>query len=509
MTKFYWITFLFVFSPYLCKAQKENQSYLIDSLKREISCSKTDTTKIKLLNDISYIYSKFNFEEGIKYAQQAEALAISVAWKKGIADANLFLGLNNVAKCNYPKAIQHYLKSLDLYNELAYKQGMGSVYANMGLLYLAKSDYAKTLEYDYKALSILEGLTNIRAKAIVLENIGTVYLEQKKYSKTLEYYSLALEIYKKIGDKQGISRNLGNQGIILNGQENHNKALTYHLLALKASEESGDEASIQINLENVGITYCYLEKFPIALFYHLKALDLSRKLKDSRNIAINLGNTGELYYLMAKDSFTQNNGAENLNEAITYLNSAIIACKDIQFYGPYIEFCKFLSDAYVLKNNYKKALEVFKEYALTSDTIFSQEARLKITDLEMKRQIDLENKNIVLKNRQIQIENLQLRNKQNERVIFLVSIALLFITIFLLYRLFRLRNKTHKRILSDIANIQAHEVRAPLARILGLTKLFDHTNPSAEINKQVINYINESALELDKVVRKTVDKASE
>ena len=72
---------------------------------------------------------------------------------------------------------------------------------------------------------------------------------------------------------------------------------------------------------------------------------------------------------MAKDSSSQNKRAENLGEAITYLNSAIIACKDIQFYGPYIEFCKFLSDAYVLSNNYKKALEYLKNASLIGEKV--------------------------------------------------------------------------------------------------------------------------------------------
>ncbi len=507
MGKRFWISCLvtlFIRS----NAQKGSDNFLLDSLKKEVRTSRTDTGKIKLLDLLSYTYSKFNYKEGIKYARQAEIESIHIKWKKGIADANVNLGLNNVAKCDYSKALMNYTKAVYIYKELGYKQGMGIVYADMGLLYLAKSDYAGALENYFKALSIFEELNNIGMKTIVLENIGTAYLEQKNYSKTLHYYSLALENYRKTDDKQGISRNLGNQGIILNAQGNHSKALDHHLLALKTSQETGDQNSIQLNLANVGITYSYLKNFSIALIYHIRALDLSRKLGNNRSIAISLGNTGELYYYMARDFSGINRQTEYLKKSIDYLIDAIKVCKEIEFNGPYIEFSKFLSDAYTVSQDYKKALETFKEYSSIKDTVFSREARLQINTLETNRQVEINVKDIILKDRQIQIANLELKNKYNERVIFSVSIGLLFVIIFLLYRLFRLRSKNHKRVLSDIANIHAHEIRGPVARILGLAKLFDRDNPSADINKQVVIFMNESAIQLDDVIKKTVSKAS-
>ncbi|MDP1799789.1 MAG: tetratricopeptide repeat protein [Bacteroidota bacterium] len=508
MINLYFISCVFFLFPALYIAQDNSYKTYLDSLKKELLLSKTDTTKIKLLDLLAFNYSKFNYDEGIKYAQQAESLSIKANWKKGIASSNLDLGINYMEKCNYPIADFHYLKALKTYKELGDKRGMISVYANIGLLHMAKSDYAKALENDFKALSIAEELNDIAMKAIILENIGTAYLEQKNYSKTLNYYSLAIENYKKVNNKEGVSRNLGNQGIILNEQGKYDKALNYHLLALKTNQETGRQSSIQISLANIGITYSYLKKYSLSLNYYLKALNLSRKLGDARSVAINHGNIGELYFFMAKDPGLHDQDA-NVKTAIKYLDSAITACKKINFDGPNIEFSKILSEAYLLAQDYKKAFGVFKDYSLMKDSVFSQESRMKIAAHENKRQLEIKNKDILLKDRQLQIEQLKLTNKQNERVIFLITIGLLFIIIFLLYRLFRLRNKTHKRVLSDIANIQSHEVRGPVARILGLSQLFDKNDPAAEINKEVIELVHKSAIELDDVIRKTVNKATE
>jgi signal transduction histidine kinase len=212
---------------------------------------------------------------------------------------------------------------------------------------------------------------------------------------------------------------------------------------------------------------------------------------------------------MAEDSSMRNKRKENLGNAVNYLERAVATCRKINFDGPCIEFCQFLSNAYLSSENHKRALEVFKQYTDMRDSVFSQENRLKMDALEAKRVIELKNKDLLLKDRQIQIEKLQVTNKKNERIIFLITIGLLFIIIFLLYRIYNMRAKTHKKILSDIANIQSHQVRAPLARILGLAQLFDEEDITADINKQVVIMMNKSAHELDEVIKRIVDKASE
>jgi PAS domain S-box-containing protein len=56
--------------------------------------------------------------------------------------------------------------------------------------------------------------------------------------------------------------------------------------------------------------------------------------------------------------------------------------------------------------------------------------------------------------------------------------------------------------LRKIAWIQSHEVRAPVANILGLVKLFNHHEPADAINKKVLGCVEQSAVKLDEVIRK-------
>jgi PAS domain S-box-containing protein len=67
------------------------------------------------------------------------------------------------------------------------------------------------------------------------------------------------------------------------------------------------------------------------------------------------------------------------------------------------------------------------------------------------------------------------------------------------------QNKTFR----EIAWIQSHVVRAPLSRLMGLINLLDlKDSETSEENLELINYIKNSAEELDKIIR-DISKKSE
>lgn len=61
----------------------------------------------------------------------------------------------------------------------------------------------------------------------------------------------------------------------------------------------------------------------------------------------------------------------------------------------------------------------------------------------------------------------------------------------------------------DIAWSQTHLLRAPLARILGLVKLLGLTDKGVVEERQIISYLEDSAIELDKVIKDIIDKSKE
>ncbi len=60
--------------------------------------------------------------------------------------------------------------------------------------------------------------------------------------------------------------------------------------------------------------------------------------------------------------------------------------------------------------------------------------------------------------------------------------------------------------LMDIAQINAHEIRRPVASILGLIQLFNKETIEDETNRELITYLEAATMELDNVIRRIVDK---
>jgi len=418
------------------------------------------------------------------------------------------------------------------------KGNIARILEGIGLVYLAQSNYPKALECDFKALTINENLGNRKGRAIILENIGTIYFEQKEFAKTTEYYANAMKIYDDLGDKESVARNLGNAGMVLAASGNYAEAVTEQLKALQIHQDLGKRKSIQINLTNIGDDYALLKDYPKAIEYQLEALKISEELGNKNSIAINFGNLGETYFTMATDSETRGSlkkttGGDkivNIHYAIYYLDKAVSICTETKFSGPLVEFSQYLSEAYFLSADYKKAYESLKQYSATKDALFSLQNKAKIAELEEQREDELRNKEMFIKDEQIQINALTISRDRYQQKLSIASIILLLFVVGVVLKslsVYRKSNyalvkkeksyllliekqidrlKTQTIVLNEISHMQAHDVRGPVATILGLVQMFNFENFSDPTNKIVVEGITSVTEKLDIAVKAVIKK---
>jgi PAS domain S-box-containing protein len=72
-----------------------------------------------------------------------------------------------------------------------------------------------------------------------------------------------------------------------------------------------------------------------------------------------------------------------------------------------------------------------------------------------------------------------------------------------------LRIEEQNTALREIAFIESHKVRGPLATILGLEQLFNYEDSSDPINKEVIEGITKVSHDLDLIIREVVRRSTE
>lgn len=533
----YCITFLFALNFYTVYGQKQTEA-LIDSILKELHAAADDTNKVNLLDRLSFTYATIDPNEGLRHGFGALALAEKLNWKKGQAVAYADIAVNYETRSSHDTALAYNLKALKLYEELKRKKSVAAIEGNIGLIYLARSNYPKALEYTFRALNTNEDINDKKSSAINMENIGTIYFEQKNFPRTIEYYTNALDINKTLADNEGIARNLGNLGIVLDAQGNYTRALKYHMMALNANENIGNKDVIQVNLANIGYVYGHMKDYNAALKYQFMALNLSREMGNKSSIAINLGNIGETYFAIATDSsktiqkgiYIQGTKSANLLQSAQYLERAVTICEEIKFRGPLIEFNRYLSDAYFLSGNYKKALSSLRQYTSLKDSVFSVQNKMQIADLELKRETAIRDKNRLIQDKQARIKDLELTQKRNEHKLFIIGIILLLVLIGIAIRWIYISRRTNRHlqkekekhlmlieeqinqiktqtsVLREIADMQSHNVRGPVATILGLVQLFNTKDYTDRTNQVIIDGIKNVTEKLDEAIREVIAK---
>ena len=442
-------TFLvLLFFSLLAYGQKQGQAKL-DSLLSALPKAKQDTNKVKTLLRISDSYRDINPSEGIKYGEQAVELASQLKWKKGIAMALNGKGDNYFYKGDFQNALEYFEKSLRIYQEIGNRQGMADVYSNIGALKMNQGKLPEALENYFSALKIYEDLKVKRGIALEEYNISVIYSNLGKQDKGLEYDSLALKNYSEAHDKAGMAMVLGDIGLVYYDLGKIDMAIEYEFKSLKLQEEIGNQRQIAYIYENLGEMYEAQKNYPKDIEYLIKCYQMFQQLGDKTEITRSQGNLGKYYRLIGGDSIGEIKVDGNivppgktarLKKSEYYYQLALASDKGIT--GAIVDAA--ITDIYYglsateeALGNYKDALTYYKKYTSARDSMFSNENKVKISQLETQRAIEL-------KDKQLKIDQLEVEKKRNERVFFIGGIALLLLVIGIVFRSYKTQQHTNK-----------------------------------------------------------------
>lgn len=106
-----------------------------------------------------------------------------------------------------------------------------------------------------------------------------------------------------------------------------------------------------------------------------------------------------------------------------------------------------------------------------------------------------------------------IKQQQREEYAIFLCCILAVIMLYVLFRNFKQKQqlqalKKNKQ-LEEIADITSHQLRGPVASIMGLVSLFNKDNPDDPFNKEIVEHLDKSAKDLDKVIHTIVEKTYE
>lgn len=427
-------------------AQKRGQAR-IDSLLQVSVKMKDDTAKVLVLQNISFEYSKIKPAEGIIYAQKELALASKLNWKKGIANSYNSIGINYLAASEYPAALDNYFKALTISEDIGDKNGTLKVLGNLSIVYRYEKKFDQALTYQLKVLG-MTGKKDLEGQEYILGSIGLTYASLGQYPNAFDYQERALKIAEKLGDKEMIAK----------------------------------------RLTNIGFTYSLVKNFPRELAFAHRALKQANAIDEKRLASVNLLNIADAYLSIAKDidhfqpdSLVPAGRAANVAKSIVYSKQAIEVCKQT---GNKIDLqtnYQNISEAHALAGNYREALMAYQQYTAIKDSLFSETNNIKIANLSSQRELDV-------KDKQLQIDKLEALKNRNERGFLLAGIGLMLGIIIAALRSYFVEKRTNEEL--QIAKKKIEERTEELDRINHqLEDIIDERTKDLKVkNKKLVDY---------------------
>lgn len=483
---------LFIFIFYACPHSFSREKRITDSLETALSGSSQDTSKVNILNELSWQYSDNDFTRAIEYGQLALKKARNAGFKKGEGTA-----LNRIAVAydyngDYDKALEYYREALMINQRSEDKKAEADSYSNIGVVYYAKGNYNEAVDYYLQALKIREDIDDKKGISQSLNNIGIIYRILGEYDKAMEYYLRSAELKKELKDSLGLMKSLSNVGIIYLSQGNNEKALEFFEKSLDMSYRLENIKGISEDLINIAITHKNLGHHQKAVEDYHKALEISEKLGDRKQVTQILNNLSALYIVLGQ-----------------YDRSAGLSLKALQAAQELesmelVKLChQSLAESYLGKGDYKKAFEHLAAFSQVKDSLLNEEINKHILELEA----TYENAKNESKIAVLDAEN---RKKKQEQLYLVAFSLVLGFSVLLLLNQNRVRKKLNaelaqkNKLIEDALSEKEillkeihHRVKNNLQIISSLLSLQSRSLHGSEAQKAVLegkNRVNSMAL---------------
>ncbi len=418
-------------------ARKQGRA-LIDSLKMALPHTNEDTVRAGVLTRLGYTYSTMDHDTGRLYAEQGLALAQKLGWEHGMAEGNNIMGICYYYKPDYTRSLEYWNKALAIFKQQHDAKGVVKVIGNIGAIYIYQSEYSTALESYFTALKYAEELGDSLSICINLGNIGAIYEYLKEDDKALEYDRKALRMATALRDTLRMALYLGNMGVVYTDLRQHGEALEHELLALQYNERLESWEGVIRGYGNMSRTHDSLGNVEQALACARRATAIAKEKGFKMFEGYGYSLISGVYLGVAKAStgkLPERLGLSRkalLDSVLYYAQRAIVMHKENESFDNLLHTYMQLSEAHTLLGNYKEALENYKQVTALKDSLFSAESKIKVTNLETKRAIEL-------KDKQIEIDRLAVAKKRNERTFFIAALAMLCMVAGILFRNLRLK----------------------------------------------------------------------
>ncbi|KAB2914213.1 MAG: tetratricopeptide repeat protein [Bacteroidetes bacterium] len=315
-----------------------------------------------------------------------------------------------------------------------------------GVVYLNKGQYDKALLYHLEASKLFEKTGNKRGVSFSYNNIGSVNFHTGKYDEALTYYKKSLALKLELNLEKEVSSTYVNLGNIFMKKNAYDSCIYYYLQALGNSRKNKDLYNESVSLMNLGEVYYDTKNYPMALNYYHEALAINEARND-------LYHQANCYYAMGK-IYTE---TKLYGQAETNLKKAYSIASKGDMKPMMMNIFSFFSKLYEATGDAQQALAYYKKYHALNDTLFNIEKANRIEELKAGYESELKDQKIKELNLDMLMAEQSAKQNKLFRNLLIVAFLLAGVTIGVLYRNIRLKQKTNRLLLEKNKQIEVHQ----------------------------------------------------
>jgi tetratricopeptide (TPR) repeat protein len=488
-----------------------------------------------VLNEIAWEYRFINQDSTIQYAQRAFSLGRKLGFKKKLGKPLNYIGVAHEYKDEAIEAYDYYRQALLIATSQSDELEIAYANNNAGRLFFDQGNVIRSLEHYTTALKLFEHTNDSIGIAYVYLNLAQLYQFQKNFKKAEEHFKKVYQIRLRLNGAPNVS-SLLQLGIFYREAGNLAKSNNCFrkadsLCVVRKDRITQSEVSILL-AENLFKEGKYIEANALAD----RGFSYAQQYKLTNNLSSAHLLKGKIYFEMNE----LEKAKDNFNQVISHskINKDISLKMDAHYY---------LGQIYSRQGQMEYELRNKNSYLILRDSIKAKDLAKQIERLKFQFNLEIEQRekeNALLK--EIDVRKATLINKQKTiNVIYAIVTVIVVVIAILLYRSmrmkqrhnaelankqeeimrqseelrtsnleiekinanleFQVRTRTKKikdqnELLTEYAYFNAHQVRGPLARILGLISVL-HLEFNRKDFGPYIDMLRQAGTELDDAIK--------
>ncbi|WP_420385457.1 tetratricopeptide repeat protein [Roseivirga sp.] len=299
-----------------------------------------------------------------------------------------------------------------------------------------------------------------------LRVLGEVYRAADNLDPALEYLQTALEIAEENQDSVGIAASLNRLGVVYYQTAEHEISEKLLQRSLEVSIAASVTSVISSNFNDLGELYFATEEYEKCLNLYEQALDYAQ---DNDGKINTLNNISRLDWKLGR-----------YNEAIAQAKQALQLAEESNILTYKVDATKIIADSYQELGKFSEATFFYKEYINFRETLFEEEQRRQIIELETQYKTAQKEQEI---ESLVEREALE-RDRKTTYLIGLIAVILLMGVLLLLFFQIRKNNSkisSQNDKLEELNNtkdkffsIIAHDLRSPMIALQGVGQKLEY-----------------------------------